>query len=161
MTNVRTESVRLLRQNRGITDLASPIQATTYDAYLSYQRQDRPAVAEVMDIFARRSLRVYSDMHLRPGEDWEKALTSALENSRAVCIFFGPETLQPAGVRWEIETVQRHDNALVIPVILPGGPEPEELPGSLRARQCVDARDGLRVSKTKITGLADYLLSLR
>src|SRR5580658_9579 len=35
LTTVRTESVRLLRQQRSITALGSPAQTTTYDAYLS------------------------------------------------------------------------------------------------------------------------------
>jgi hypothetical protein len=161
-TTVRAESVRLLRQQRSIAAAASPIQATTYDAYLSYQHQDRPAVTEVISIFAGKGLRVYSDLDLLPGEDWEKALFSALENSRALCIFLGPETLQSRWVLREIEVaVQRRDKARVIPVILPGGPEPEELPDFLRARQCVDARARTRISEAKIAALADYLLSLR
>jgi hypothetical protein len=161
-TEVRAESVRLLRQNRSITALAAPIRVTTYDAYLSYQRQDRSAVVEAMSIFAEKGLRVYSDLDLRPGEDWEKSLFSALENSRALCVFFGPETLRSTWVLQEIEAAMRQqDKALVIPVILPGGPEPEELPDSLRGRQCVDARGGQRISQPKIAALADYLLSLR
>ena len=162
-TEARAESVWFLRQQRRITSLASPIQTTTYDAYLSYQHQDRPAVAEVMSIFAEKGLRAYSDLNLRPGEDWQNALFSALENSRALCIFFGPTTLESKWVVREIEAgVQRQDQTLVIPVILPGGPEPEALPKSLSARQCVDARgEGERVSETQIEALADYLLSLR
>jgi KAP family P-loop domain/TIR domain len=162
-TRVRAESVRLLRQQRSITTLASPIQTTTYDAYLSYQHRDRPAVTEVMSIFAGKGLRVYSDLELRPGEEWEEALSSGLENSRALCIFFGSETLRSTWVLREIDAaVQRQDKILVIPVILPGGPEINELPPSLRARQCVDARgEGPRISEDKIVALADYLLSLR
>jgi hypothetical protein len=161
-TGVRRESVRLLQQNRSITALAAPIQATTYDAYLSYQHQDRPAVIEAISIFAGKGLRVYSDQDLRPGEDWEKALFSALENSRALCIFLGPETLRSKWVLQEIEAaVRRQDKSLVIPVILPGGPKNTELPDSLRARQWVDVTEGEGVFETEITALADYLLSLR
>jgi hypothetical protein len=161
-TEIRGESVRLLLQNRNIAAVAAPTQTTTYDAYFSYRHQDRPAVTEILSIFSGRGLRVYSDLDLRPGEDWEKALSSALESSQAVCIFFGPETLQSTYVVREIEAaVHRQDKALVIPVILPGGPEPEKLPGSLSARQCVDAREGTRISKTNVQALADYLLSLR
>lgn len=115
-----------------------------------------------MSIFAEKGLRVYSDLQLRPGEEWEKALSSALDNSRAVCIFFGSATLQSTWVSQEIEAATRQqENILVIPVILPGGPEPEDLPNNLSARQCVDAREGPGISETRIAALADYLLSLR
>src|SRR5262249_55472252 len=126
-TEVRAESVWFLRQQRSITSLASPIKTTTYDAYLSYQHQDRPAVAEVMSIFAEKGLRAYSDLNIQPGEDWQNALFSALANSRALCIFFGSTTLESKWVVREFEAgVQLGDQTLVIPVILPGGPEPEE-----------------------------------
>lgn len=161
-TGVRAESIRLLQQNRSITALAAPIQATTYDAYLSYQHQDRPAVIEAISIFARKGLRVYSDQDLQPGEDWEKTLFTALENSRALCIFLGPQTLESQWVLREIDAAaRRHDNALVIPVLLPGFPENAELPDSLRTRQWVDVRKGDRVFEFEIANLADYLLSLR
>lgn len=157
---VRTESVRLLKQQRSITAQSSAIQATTYDAYLSYQREDRTSVVEVLSIFARKGLRVYSDMDLQPGEHWEKSLFSAMENSRTLCIFIGPETLQSRSVLREIEAVQQQSKP-VIPVIIPGGPDPEELPDFLAARQCVDAREGALISESKVSALADYLLSLR
>ena len=159
---VRTESVRLLQQNRSITALAAPIQTTTYDAYLSYQHQDRPAVIEAISIFAGKGLRVYSDQDLQPGEDWEKALFSSLENSRALCIFLGQETLRSQWVLREVDAAaRRQDKALIIPVLLPGFPENTELPDSLRARRWVDVRKGDRVFETEIATLADYLLSLR
>jgi KAP family P-loop domain/TIR domain len=160
-TAVRTESVRLLQQNRSITTQAAPIQTTTYDAYLSYQRQDRPTVIEAISIFAKKGLRVYSDQDLQPGEDWEKSLFSALENSRALCIFLGPETLRSKWVLREIEAVVRQDKAPIIPVILPGGPAGEDMPDFLRARQWVDVTGGERVFESNISALADYLLSLR
>lgn len=161
-TRVRAESVRLLQQNRSIIAPDAPIQATTFDAYLSYQHEDRPAVIKAISIFAGKGLRVYSDQDLRPGEDWEKALFSALENSRALCVFLGPETLRSKWVLLELEAVaRRQGEALIIPVILPGGPTKTELPDSIRARQWVDVRAGEEVFETEITRLADYLLSLR
>jgi hypothetical protein len=161
-TGVRTESIRLLQQNRSIAALAAPIQATTYDAYLSYQHRDRPSVIEAISIFAGKGLRVYSDQDLRPGEDWQKALFSALENSRALCIFIGPETLRSEWVRQEIEAaVRRQDKSPVIPIILPGGLDSTELPDSLRTRVWVDVTEGEEVFESKIAALADYLLSLR
>jgi hypothetical protein len=158
---IRTESVRLLRQQRSISTLASPTQAVTYDAYLSYQHQDRSAVTQVMAVFAAKRLRVYSDLDLRPGEEWEKSLLAGLQNSRALCVFIGRETLASQAIDQELKTVLYQDETPVIPVILPGGPEPEALPAYLRARQCVDAREGDQISEPSITALADYLLSLR
>lgn len=161
-TGVRKESLRLLQQNRSITALAAPIQATTYDAYLSYQHQDRSAVIEAISIFAGKGLRVYSDQDLQPGEDFEKALFSALDNSRALCIFLGQETLRSQWVLQEIDAAaRRQDKSLIIPVLLPGFPENAELPDSLRTRQWVDVRKGDRVFEIEIAALADYLLSLR
>jgi hypothetical protein len=155
----RAESVQLLRQQRSIMAQPSAIQTTTYDAYLSYQRQDRAVVVQVLSIFSGKGLRVYSDLDLQPGEHWERSLSSALDKSRSLCVFLGPRTLQSQAVNRELEAVQK--GTLVIPVILPGGPEPEELPDFLAVRQCVDAREGIRISESAITGLADYLLSLR
>jgi hypothetical protein len=156
----RAESVRLLKQQRSIMAQPSAIQTTTYDAYLSYQREDRAAVVQVLSVFAAKGLRIYSDLDLQPGEHWERSLFSALSNSRSLCVFLGPGTLESRSVNRELIEAAKKDR-LVIPVILPGGPEPEELPDFLAQRQCVDARDGALISESAITGLADYLLSLR
>lgn len=161
-SGARAESVRLLQNNRGIMALDTPIQSTTYDAYLSYDQSDRSVVVDAIRIFAEKGLRVYSDQDLRPGEDWEKSLSSALDNSRAVCIFLGPESLNSPWIQQEAgRAAQRQDRVPVIPVILPGGPRYTALPDALRSRQLIDITQGREDLLTRMARLADYLLSLR
>jgi hypothetical protein len=161
-SGVRAESVRILQNNRSITVLDAPIQRTTYDAYLSYDNSDRSAAIEAISVFAQKGLRVYSDQDMRPGEEWAKSLSSALDNSRAVCIFLGPETLNSPWIQQEAElAAQRQDRVPVIPIILPGGPNYRELPNSLRSRQLIDVTQDREDLQARMAQLADYLLSLR
>lgn len=116
---------------------------TTYDVFLSHNDADRAAVAAVAAKLVEAGLRPFLDRwHLVPGESFMPALEKALEDSRAVAVFFGP-----AGVSaWEDEEKQlalalvteaRRRGRRVIPVILPGGRH-EDVAGFIRLRTWVD-----------------------
>jgi hypothetical protein len=132
-----------------------------YDAYLSYQHEDRYAVTEIVAALSRRGLKTYSDLDLKPGEPWEEALSTALENSRAMCVCIGASTVSSRFLADEIETAMSYGAEFpVIPILLPGAPDPPSLPDYLSEHQWIDLRVGLD-SIAAISELADYLLELR
>jgi len=156
---VRDASVRFLRQQRRITALGPAEQALMYDAFLSYDSQDRAAVTEVVEVFAGRGLRTYSYRDLAPGENLETALSAALQNSRALCVFIGAATLKSNWALLDVRAMAaRADNIPLIPVILPGV-DTSKLPDYLQERQWADWRESNVVAEAG--KLADFLLSLR
>jgi hypothetical protein len=104
-----------------------------YDVFLSHNSQDKPAVERL----ARRltdeaGLQPFLDKwHLVPGEPWQEALEEALDQSRTCAVFIGPRGISP----WEHEEMraaieQRVADCTfrVIPVLLPGAPDPRKKP---------------------------------
>jgi hypothetical protein len=121
-----------------------------YDIFLSHNRADKPAV----EILARRltdeaGLRPFLDKwHLVPGEPWQEALEEALDQSRTCAVFIGPRGISPwehEEMRAAIEQRVADRTFRVIPVLLPGAPDPREkpLPRFLRRLTWVDFRSGL------------------
>ncbi len=121
-----------------------------YDVFLSHNSQDKPAV----ELLARRltdeaGLQPFLDKwHLIPGKPWQEALEEALDQSRTCAVFIGPRGISP----WEHEEMRsaleervRDKSRRVIPVLLPGAPDPREkpLPRFLRRMTWVDFRGGL------------------
>lgn len=121
-----------------------------YDVFLSHNSVDKPAVEELARRLAGEAgLNPFLDKwHLVPGEPWQEALEAALTDSKTVAVFLGPTGISP----WENEEMRSaleervHDKTRrVIPVLLPGAPEPRDrpLPRFLRRLTWVDFRGGL------------------
>jgi len=133
------------------------VRSPKYDAFLSYEHTDRPLVARVSNSLKSLGLRIYSDLELHPGDNWQENLPSALLNSHAGCFFIGAETPSSRSVQLEIGAASAKGLKLV-PVLLPGA-DLDSMPPVLAACQWVDLRDGL--SDTAIQGLANSLKSTR
>ena len=70
----------------------------TYDAFLSYNSLDRPAVLRVAKDLENRGCRCFLDQwYLRPGRIWVEALERALAASRSAALFLGPHEMG----RWQ------------------------------------------------------------
>jgi len=121
-----------------------------YDVFLSHSSADKEAV----EITARRlreeaQLEPFLDKwHLVPGEPWQEALEEALDQSRTCAVFLGPAglgTWENEEMRSALEERVRDRSRRVIPVLLPGAPDPREkpLPRFLRRMTWVDFRGGL------------------
>lgn len=55
-----------------------------YDVFLVYSQVDSALSRRVYDALSRRGLRVFSQLHLDPEHDWERAVADAIETSRLV-----------------------------------------------------------------------------
>ena len=95
-----------------------------YDAFLSYNSQDRAAVEALARRLRDEGLRLYLEVwELAPGREFQSALTEGIGDSQSCVVFLGPNGLGP----WQYEEVQvvinrrAHDGEYrVIPVLLPG-----------------------------------------
>ena len=74
----------------------SSITPKRYDAFLSYNFQDRPAVHEVTERLNGEGLKLYlEEWELAPGQVFQPALAVALHQSRTCVVFLGPNGLGP------------------------------------------------------------------
>jgi WD40 repeat protein len=106
----------------------SSITPKRYDAFLSYNSQDRPAVHEVAERLNGEGLKLYlEEWELAPGREFQPALAEGLRDSKTCVVFLGPNGLGP----WQKQELQvaiderARDAAFhVIPVLLPGTERP-------------------------------------
>jgi len=99
-----------------------------YDAFLSYNAQDRPAVQEVADRLKREGLELYlEEWKLAPGREFQPALAEGLRDSKSCVVLLGPNGLGP----WQKQEIQvaidmraRDEAFPVIPLLLPGAERP-------------------------------------
>src|SRR5262249_49570821 len=93
--------------------------------FVSYSREDvarvQPLVDAVREELALRALPVdiWMDVsNLRPGEQWNAAISEALNDSIGFLFFLSPRSLRSDWVRHEVEIAAADSNRLIIPVIL-------------------------------------------
>jgi hypothetical protein len=106
----------------------SPGDPECYDAFLSYNSLDRPAVQELAGRLKGAGLELYLEAwELAPGREFQPALAEGLRDSRTCVAFLGPSGLGP----WQKQEIQvavdkrARDSAFpVIPVLLPGAERP-------------------------------------
>jgi WD40 repeat protein len=99
-----------------------------YDAFLSYNSHDRPAVLEIAERLRGERLHLFLDAwDLQPGHEFLLVLADALSKSKSCVVFLGPKGLAP----WQKQEIQVaidkriHDESYhVIPVLLPGTERP-------------------------------------
>ena len=98
----------------------------SYQAFLSHNSADKPAVEELARRLEQAGLSTYLDKwRLIPGESWQPALEEALDTAESCVVFIGPSGLGP----WQHEEVQAaisrrvadpNHTFRVVPVLLPG-----------------------------------------
>ncbi len=99
-----------------------------YDAFLSYNSQDRVAVTELAERLRREGLALYLDeWELAPGRHFQAELAEALRDSKSCVVLLGRNGLAPWQKQEILVAIDRrtHDEAFqVIPVLLPGTERP-------------------------------------
>ena len=106
----------------------SSIEPKRYDAFLSYNSQDRAAVREVAGRLQNAGLTPYLELwEVTPGREFQPALAEGLNQSKTCAVFLGPNGLGP----WQKQELQvaldkraRDEAFRVIPVLLPGAERP-------------------------------------
>ena len=99
-----------------------------YDAFLSYNSEDRRAVEGLAARLRAEGLTLFlEEWELAPGREFQWALAEALRDSKTCVAFLGPNGLGP----WQKEELQvaidkraRVTGFHVIPVLLPGSERP-------------------------------------
>ena len=119
------------------------------DVFLSYNSADKPAVEQLARRLVKAGIQLWLDTwNLVPGEPWQEAIEEALDACQTVAVFLGPKGIGP----WENEEMRsaleervRDKSRRVIPVLLPGAPDPRErpLPRFLARLTWVDFGGGL------------------
>ena len=137
---LRAASVGFLRAQRRISTLDTAEAAARYDAFLSYAHRDRTEVLELVRAMSEAGLRVFFDVDLRPGSNWEQELQTAIEKSTALCVCIGGEP--PSAVQSEEFTALANSRGNVIPILLPGA-DPRNVPPSLMPYQWLDLSEGI------------------
>ena len=121
-----------------------------HDVFLSHNSDDKPSVEELaVRLQGEAGLELFLDKwHLIPGEPWQEALESALDNSATCVVFLGPSglgTWENEEMRSALNSRVRSKSFRVIPVLLPGADpkDPATLPHFLQRLTWVDFRSGL------------------
>jgi hypothetical protein len=120
-----------------------------YDVFLSHNSADKPAVEELAQRLVNVGIQPWLDKwNLVPGEPWQEGLEEALDACQTVAVFLGPSSIgswENEEMRSALEERVRDKSRRVIPVLLPGAPDPREksLPRFLRRMTWVDFRGGL------------------
>jgi WD40 repeat protein len=106
----------------------SSIRPKHYDAFLSFNSEDRRSVQEVAGRLKGEGLELYLDAwELAPGREVQPALAEALHASKTCVVFLGPNGLGPwqkQELQVAIDKVARDEAFHVIPVLLPGAERP-------------------------------------
>ena len=117
---------------------------------MSYNRRNEDEVKDIAQRLENEAgLRIWLDQwNLVPGEPWQEAIEEALDSCATCVVFWGPRGLGPwqhEEMRTALDRRVRERDYRVIPVLLPGCPEPEDrkMPPFLQRVTWVDFRKGL------------------
>jgi len=127
---------------------------TDFDTFLSHNSRDKGPARELKRKLESREITVWFDEdQLRPGLPWQPLIQQGIECAGSVIVAIGS-----AGIgAWHDEETQaalvvaHRSQRPVIPVLLPGGPEPDGLSLFLQNRTWVDLRSGF--DDERISGL--------
>jgi hypothetical protein len=109
--------------------------------FLSYSRQDQAFVSQLADSLAPYGHTAFFDDVIVPGQEWESALSHALQAADALVAIISPASAESQFVMTEIGAAlayaRESGRMLVIPVIL----DDTKIPVPLRSVQAIFARD--------------------
>lgn len=112
-----------------------------WDVFVSYNSKDRKAAKWITNELRNRNLAVWLDeREIRGGTSWQSALDQILRSIPTALVLVGSYPLGP-WQKSEVEMLlieQKRRSISVIPVRLPGAPNPEDLPLFLPTLNSVD-----------------------
>ena len=114
-----------------------------YDAFVSYQRGDLPAVERLRDALRERGKLVWMDVdhdNIPPGTRWEDRINRGIEACKAFIFVISDGSTKSEACGAEIADAVAL-NKLIIPVVHEYV-EPAELPAPIAQTQWIDLRDG-------------------
>src|SRR5215211_460871 len=96
-----------------------------YDAFLSFNNQDRPAVEQIanwLTACAQLQVWIYT-WNVLPGDAWQEEIEKALDRSKCCVVFVGDNKIGPwqnEEMRTALEDRVSGKPMRVVPVLLPG-----------------------------------------
>jgi hypothetical protein len=130
--------------------------AEIFDVFLCHNSEDKPAVREIAQKLAEKSIRPWLDEEeIRPGTSWQTALGQQIESIKSAAVFVGKSGLGP----WQDQEIQALLNQFVkrkcpvIPVVLPSAKTTPDLPWTLGNLHWVDFRTDAQPLKRLIWGI--------
>lgn len=107
-----------------------------HDVFLSYSTQDKDEAREIYDAVQRVGRRCFlSEKSLRPGDNFNEEIRSALEHAHEVWILVSPGSIQSTWVQREVAAAWALKKRIV-PILLRCAPD--DLPEILAASQAID-----------------------
>jgi hypothetical protein len=133
---------------------------STGSVFLSHNSLDKPAVETLAYALLDAGIEPWLDKwNLVPGLSWQRGITDALQDARAVVVCIGPHGLghvQSPEIEVALNHAWRDPGRLVIPVLLPGAAKRPDIPDFLQQRTWVDLREG--VTDAGVRGIVDAML---
>lgn len=109
--------------------------------FLSYSSKDRQPVERLADKLKAQGFEVWTDREILPGEDWQSAIETALDQASVFLFILSENSL---GAPWQelelgmaLRSAVGQSKKTVIPVLL-GGADPAALPLFLQNRQPIE-----------------------
>jgi hypothetical protein len=116
--------------------------------FVSYSRDDAPAVNLLLKELQRTGVDYWSDAALNAGEDWVEAIDSAIRESTIFVLVVSPNFLKSNWSMLEAGAALarvREGGAIIVPVIL----QPVSLPRVFSHFEAIDAR---RLAPSEVAG---------
>ena len=112
-----------------------------YDAFISYSSKNRAQADQIDEALRQQNVRTWIDkQNIRGGESWQEEIENAVSSSLLTVVLVSSETLGD-WQKMEVEASLAQKKSL-IPVLLPGAPEPDQLKNFLNVFHSVDFRNG-------------------
>ncbi len=121
--------------------------------FVSYSHRDADIVHEIVAGLQARGVKVWMDIDLMPGENWQRSITQALSGATGLIVFVSAAGMAPDWVGRELTAVAASEESFIIPVILERVPN---LPHAISSRQWIDVSGypGLRQVEEAVEQLA-------
>lgn len=132
------------------------------DVFLSYNRADKFAMAQVREALREDGLSVWTDDGLEPGTpNWQSAISEAIRQSKIFLVLLSPNSKESVWVNNEIIYAQA-EKKYILPLLLTGDTT-TSVPLCLISTQWLDGRKNLShtVAQGLVPSLQRYLASTR
>lgn len=139
---LRQASVSFLLTRQRFSQLDTSDVKVHYDAFISFNNQDRKEVIQIVEALSDAGLRAFFDQDIQPGELWRENLEKSIRSANSMLFCIGRNTPSSEWQSREYEILSERPDALILPILLPGA-EVSDLPKFMLDRQWLDFRDGL------------------
>jgi hypothetical protein len=111
------------------------------NVFVSYSASDRKGVTDVVNALRSANITGWMDAaDVAAGANLSSAVREALRAANAIIVFISPNSLKSEWVQFEVGAADALGK-VIIPVVISGNYEEDELPEILKERRMIDARN--------------------